>query len=106
MRVLFFGAVRPLRSAGSALGLFAGNFALLMVARLVQAIGSGLFIPLMMNTILAVTPKNKLGACHGHRWLHDHLRSRRSPRWCAARMVTVFGWHSVFVGAASSPWRY
>ena len=95
LRVLFFaGAAFTL--AGSALGLFAGNFALLMVARLVQAIGSGLFIPLMMNTILAVTPKNKLGGAMATGGCMITFGPAFAPVVCGA-MVTVFGWHSVFL---------
>ena len=65
--------------AGSAAGLFAGSFAVLLVARLVQAVGTGIFIPLMMNTILAVTPKNRLGVVHVHRRVHDHVRAGLRP---------------------------
>ncbi len=95
LRVLFFaGAAFTL--VGSVLGLFAGNFALLMVARLVQAIGSGLFIPLMMNTILAVTPKNKLGGAMATGGCMITFGPAFAPVVCGA-MVTVFGWHSVFL---------
>lgn len=89
LRVLFFaGAAFTL--AGSALGLFAGSFALLMAARLVQAIGSGLFIPLMMNTILAVTPKNKLGGAMATGGCMITFGPAFAPVVCGA-MVTVFG---------------
>lgn len=95
LRVLFFaGAAFTL--VGSVLGLFAGNFALLMVARLVQAVGSGLFIPLMMNTILAVTPKNKLGGAMATGGCMITFGPAFAPVVCGA-MVTVFGWHSVFL---------
>ena len=60
LRTLFFAA-SALTLAGSVLGLFSTNFAMLLIARIIQAVGSGVFIPLMMNTILAVKPKNKLG---------------------------------------------
>lgn len=95
LRTLFFaGAAFTL--VGSVLGLVAPNFALLMVARLVQAIGSGLFIPLMMNTILAVTPKNKLGGAMATGGCMITFGPAFAPVVCGA-MVTVFGWHSVFV---------
>ena len=78
LRMLFFTAA-ALSIAGSAMGLFAGSFAVLLVARLVQAVGTGIFIPLMMNTILAVTPKNRLGVVHVHRRVHDHVRAGLRP---------------------------
>ena len=60
LRQLYFsGAIFSV--VGSAVGLFAPTFEILMIARLIQALGTGIFIPLMMNTILVVTPKNKLG---------------------------------------------
>ena len=60
LRTLFFAA-SALSFAGSAMGLVANGFEMLFAARLVQAVGTGIFIPLMMNTIVTVTPKNKLG---------------------------------------------
>lgn len=49
LRTLFFAA-SALTLAGSVLGLFSTNFAMLLIARIIQAVGSGVFIPLMMNT--------------------------------------------------------
>jgi DHA2 family lincomycin resistance protein-like MFS transporter len=55
----------------SALGLFAAgtivagtasSFPILLVGRLIQATGTGAMVPLMMNTILLITPPEK----HGH----------------------------------------
>ena len=60
LRILYFCAV-GLTLAGSIAGLLAPNFALLLIARLVQAVGSGIFIPLMFNTVLRVAPKNRIG---------------------------------------------
>ncbi len=94
LRVLFFAGA-GFTLAGSLLGLLAPNFALLMVARLVQAIGSGLFIPLMMNTILAVTPKNKLGGAMATGSCMITFGPAFAPVVCGA-LVTAFGWHSVF----------
>lgn len=58
LRPLYFSAA-AFTLVGSLMGLLAPNFELLMAARLVQAVGSGIFIPLMMNTVLVVTPKEK-----------------------------------------------
>ena len=95
LRTLFFSAA-GFTLAGSVLGLVAPTFALLMVARLVQAVGSGLFIPLMMNTILAVTPKSKLGGAMSIGGCMITFGPALAPVVCGA-LVTVFGWHSVFV---------
>ena len=61
LRTLFFAA-SALFLAGSLAGLCAISYPMLLTARLLQSAGSGIFIPLMMNTVLAVTPKNKLGS--------------------------------------------
>lgn len=82
--------------AGSVMGLFAMNFAFLMAARFVQALGSGVFIPLMMNTVLAVTPKNKLGSFLSIGGCTITFGPALAPVVCGA-FVTAFGWHSIFI---------
>ena len=60
MRALFFTAA-ALSIAGSAGGFLAPNFPLLLAARLVQAVGTGVFIPLMMNVVVDRVPHERLG---------------------------------------------
>ncbi len=94
LRKLFLvGAV--LTVAGSAMGLFAMSFPFLLVARLVQAVGAGMFIPMMMNTILIVTPKNKLGTFMSIGGCMISFGPAFAPVVCGC-LVTAFGWHSVF----------
>ena len=50
---------------GSVIGGFAPNFAVLVVARVVQALGTGMIVPIGMNLTLAVAPKNKIGVYMG-----------------------------------------
>lgn len=95
VRTLFFGA-SGLSIVGSAMGLVAPSFELLLVARLVQAVGTGIFIPLMMNTILVVTPKNKLGTYLSVGGCMITFGPAFAPVVCGA-LVTAFGWHSIFV---------
>ena len=95
LRTLFFtGAL--LCAIGSAMGLFAMNFWFLLVARLVQAVGAGMFIPMMMNTILIVTPKNKLGTFMSIGGCMISFGPAFAPVVCGC-LVTAFGWHSIFV---------
>ena len=95
LRKLFFaGAV--LCVVGSAMGLFSMNFAFLLVARLIQAVGAGMFIPMMMNTILVVTPRNKLGTFMSIGGCMISFGPAFAPVACGC-LVTAFGWHSVFV---------
>ena len=93
-RLFFAGAV--LCVVGSAMGLFSMNFAFLLVARLIQAVGAGMFIPMMMNTILVVTPRNKLGTFMSIGGCMISFGPAFAPVVCGC-LVTAFGWHSVFV---------
>lgn len=95
LRTLFFAA-SALSFAGSAMGFVANGFEMLFVARLVQAVGTGIFIPLMMNTIVAVTPKNKLGTYLSIGGCTITFGPALAPVVCGA-LVTTFGWHSIFV---------
>ena len=95
LRTLFFAAV-AFSLVGSAMGLFAGSFAFLMAARVVQAVGSGLFIPLMLNTVVAIVPKNKLGTYISVGGCMITFGPAFAPVVCGA-LVTAFGWHSIFV---------
>lgn len=95
LRVLFFAA-SALTLVGSVLGLFSTNFGMLLVARIIQAVGSGVFIPLMMNTILAVTPKNKLGTYLSLGGCTITLGPAFAPVVCGA-LVTKLGWRSIFL---------
>ena len=95
LRTLFFSAA-ALSIVGSAIGLVSGSFEMLLAARLVQAVGTGIFIPLMMNTILVVTPKNKLGSFMSIGGCMITFGPAFAPVVCGA-LVTAFGWHSIFV---------
>ena len=95
LKALFFAAT-GLTLVGSVIGLVSTNFAMLMAARLIQAVGTGIFIPLMQNTILAVTPKNRLGVFMSIGGCTITFGPAFAPVVCGA-LVTCFGWHSVFV---------
>ena len=95
LRVLFFAA-SALTLVGSVLGLFSTNFGMLLIARIIQAVGSGVFIPLMMNTILAVTPKNKLGTYLSLGGCTITFGPAFAPVVCGA-LVTNLGWRSIFI---------
>ena len=94
LRPLYFAAA-AFTLVGSLMGLFASSFELLMAARLVQAAGSGIFIPLMMNTVLVVAPKHKLGTFLSIGGCMITFGPALAPTVCGA-LVTSFGWHSVF----------
>lgn len=56
-----FVSVVAIMVIGSVIGALAPSFAVLLIARLLQAIGTGLLTPIGMNITLAVSPREKLG---------------------------------------------
>ena len=50
---------------GSVLGAIAPNFTILLVGRLIQGVGTGIFLPLMFSVVLMIFPMNKRGAVMG-----------------------------------------
>lgn len=51
--------------AGSIIGALAQSFAVLLIGRIVQALGTGMLIPIGMNITLEVAPREKLGTYMG-----------------------------------------
>ncbi len=56
-----FAAVLAIMVIGSVIGALAPTFEVLLLARLLQAIGTGLLTPIGMNIVLAVSPRERLG---------------------------------------------
>ncbi|MFT8317670.1 MAG: MDR family MFS transporter [Sporolactobacillus sp.] len=63
-RQMFLGAM-GLFLAGTILCGFSPSFSFLLIGRIIQAIGAGLLMPVMMNTILLIYPPEKRGAAMG-----------------------------------------
>jgi DHA2 family lincomycin resistance protein-like MFS transporter len=95
LRHLFFFAA-GVSLIGSFMGFFASSFLMLLVARLIQAIGTGVFIPLMMNTILVVAPKAKMSSYLSIGSCMITFGPAFAPVLCGA-LTTTFGWHSIFI---------
>ena len=95
MRALFFAAA-ALSIAGSAGGLLAPSFPLLLAARLVQAVGTGVFIPLMMNVIVDRVPHERLGTYLAIGSAMITIGPATAPI-VTGFMVSDWGWRSVFV---------
>lgn len=95
MRVLFFAAA-GFSIAGSVGGLLAPSFPLLLAARLVQAAGTGVFIPLMMNVIVDRVPHERLGSYLAIGSAMITIGPATAPI-VTGLMVSDLGWRSVFV---------
>jgi DHA2 family lincomycin resistance protein-like MFS transporter len=95
LRRLFFSAAL-LSIAGSLMGMLAQNFAILLIGRLIQAIGTGVFIPLMMNTVMMTAPKARLSTFLSIGTCMITFGPALSPVVCGA-LTTAIGWRSVFI---------
>jgi DHA2 family lincomycin resistance protein-like MFS transporter len=80
---------------GTLIAALAVNFEMLMVARVLQAAGMGLLIPLMFNTILVVYPPEKRGAAMGFVGLVIMFAPATGPT-VAGLLIEYFTWHYIF----------
>lgn len=92
-RTLFVGTT-ALLILGSAAAGTAQNFAWLLIGRVIQAIGSGMIIPIGMNITLEVAPKDKLGACMGLMAAMTTIGVSASVI-VSGLMLSVFEWHAL-----------
>lgn len=60
-----FCAITALLVIGSVVGALAPNFAILLAGRIIQALGTGMLIPIGMNITLECAPREKLGTYMG-----------------------------------------
>lgn len=95
VRAVFFGGAL-LFVAGSVLALVAPTFPLLLACRLLQAVGTGVFIPTMMNIVLLVAPRKKLGTYLSIGGCCITFGPAFGPV-VTGLMITSFGWRSMFV---------
>ena len=94
-RTLFFAAAACF-IIGEALCLFVPDFPLLLAARLLQAIGTGIFTPLMMNAVLACSPSEKVGTYLAIGSAAITLGPAFAPV-LSGMMVTLVGWRTIFL---------
>ncbi len=76
--------------------IFAPNFAVLLIARLFASVGTGLFIPTMMNSVLVISPRHKLGTFLSIGGCMITFGPALAPV-ASGFMVTMFGWRTMFL---------
>lgn len=81
---------------GEVLCLVAPSFGMLLPSRILQAAGSGILFPLMMNVVLARAPREKLGLYLSLGGACITLGPAFGPV-VSGLMVTLFGWRAIFV---------
>ncbi|MDR3244489.1 MAG: MFS transporter, partial [Elusimicrobiota bacterium] len=92
-RLLFLSIV-ALLIIGSIIGGFAQSFTVLLIGRIIQALGTGLLIPVGMNITLDVAPRQKLGVCMGLMGAMTTLGPSLSIV-VAGALLSKFSWHSL-----------
>lgn len=86
--------------AGSLIGLAAPSFVFLLLARIVQALGTGMMVPISMNVVLAVAPRNKMGTYMGLVSAMTTLGPAFGPI-VAGAILAVASWHVLFAAFAA-----
>ena len=82
--------------AGEVLCLIAPSFSVLLPSRILQAAGSGILFPLMMNVVLSCAPREKLGLYLSLGGACITLGPAFGPV-ISGLMCTLFGWRAVSV---------
>ncbi len=80
---------------GTVVAALAPSFAVLMVSRVIQAIGTGLLLPLMFTTILMIIPINKRGATMGLIGLVIMFAPAVGPS-ISGLILEKLNWHWIF----------
>ncbi|WP_404289448.1 MDR family MFS transporter [Glutamicibacter arilaitensis] len=81
---------------GTLLAIFAPSFAVLLAARVIQAIGTAIVLPLLMTTTLTLIPMHKRGAVMGLNSIVISVGPAVGPTVSGA-IVHAWGWHYIFV---------
>lgn len=81
--------------AGTIVAALAPMFSVLLLGRIIQAIGTGILIPLMFNTVLLIFPINKRGTVMGLMGLVMMAAPATGPAF-AGLLIEKLSWHWIF----------
>lgn len=82
-------------SLGTLIGAIAPNFSVLLLARIVQAVGAGIMMPLMQTVILTLFPPEKRGSAMGMVGLVTGFAPAIGPT-LSGWLIDQFSWRSLF----------
>ena len=80
---------------GAVLAAFGPNFAILMTGRVVQAIGTGIIMPVMTSVLLVIFPIHKRGVVMGIMGLVITLGPALGPTLSGV-IISTLGWNYIF----------
>src|SRR5690242_4262976 len=93
-RVLY-GAAMGLFSAGTLLAALAPGFAVLLAARVVQAGGTAIMMPLLMTTVMTLVPPARRGAVMGNISIVISVAPAIGPA-VSGIVLSLLGWRFMF----------
>lgn len=82
--------------AGTALAALAPGFAILLVARIIQAAGTAIMLPLLMTTILTLVPLERRGTVMGNVTIAISVAPALGPT-VSGLILQVLSWRFMFV---------
>lgn len=82
---------------GTVFSALAGNFPVLLTGRLIQAVGAGIIMPLLMNVILTLYPPEKRGVAMGTVGLAVIFAPAIGPT-LAGYIMEHYSWKAMFYG--------
>lgn len=83
-------------TAGSLVAAFSPGFGMLMLGRVLQALGAGVMLPFSTVTLMWIFPKSRRGFALGLSGIVIGLAPAFGPTF-AGYMVDVFGWRYIFL---------
>ncbi|WP_312397116.1 MDR family MFS transporter [Kocuria sp.] len=90
-----FGLAMGSFALGTLLAALAPSFAILLVARVIQAFGSAIMLPLLMTTILTLIPKQRRGLVMGNVSIVISVAPALGPT-ISGFILAHFPWRSIF----------
>lgn len=94
-RKLFLGALGII-FIGSIGCFIASDFPILLASRMIQAVGTGMMIPIMMNSVLIIAPRNKIGMAMALCVCGITLGPAFAPS-ISGIIIQFFQWKAVFI---------
>lgn len=90
-----FGTAMALFSTGTLVAAIAPGFAVLLIARVIQAGGTAIMLPLLMTTVMTLVPPTRRGAVMGNISIVISVAPAIGPTVSGA-VLTLFGWRYIF----------
>jgi DHA2 family lincomycin resistance protein-like MFS transporter len=92
---LLYGIAMALFSLGTLIAALAPGFAVLLVARVVQASGTAIMMPLLMTTVMTLVPPSRRGAIMGNISIVIAVAPAIGPT-VSGVVLDLFGWRAMF----------